>query len=201
MIPESILAMHRYIPADAWVRLSDRRYRTEHPNPGVVILALQAFGIITSQGCRAGEISEQETWARLLASAAELAAHRMACEERVPIVRPDNEANRGVVGHCWWCGALPEQHTGDPTATVRTVDNPGDVLVLARAPESGWWLRPIGDLIGTTIGDGPDMDEPPPYGLRSAEAAGYVVTGWRRAWVLVGYSHPDLDATDGEVAR
>jgi hypothetical protein len=203
-IPPAILSMGPGIPDDAWVQLSARRWRAEHPS-GAAILALSALGTTISQGVRGDVDAERETWARLLAHAAEYAAHRMACEERTPIVRPDDEANRsraggrGVVGVCWWCGLLPEQHTGDPTVSVRTPDAPGDVAVLAEAG-GVWLLRQVGDAIGSTGAHADDPDDaPPPRGIRSAEAAGLVVTGYRRAWVLEGCSHPDLSGD--EVAR
>ncbi len=189
-IPAAVTSMYRHIPERSWEQLSARRWRATHPTANTAVLVLMAFGTTIGVGCRADEAAEQRAWAGLVASAAELAAHRMSCEEQTPIVRPV-EAGSHVSGCCWWCGGLPEQHVGIPQIAVRDPGATRDALVLAEQ-DGIWLLRPVGDPIGSTGETAPD-DAPPPWGIRSAEAAGYVVTGWRRAWVLEGCTHPDLE--------
>lgn len=121
MIPEPIRRMYPYIEAEAWTALSEHRFRAEHLSRAV-ILVVSAFGETHGQGCSPDK--ETEVFARLIESCATAAAHRLACEEGTPVVRPDNEANRGVVGCCWWCGALAKQHGGPADAPVELPDDP-----------------------------------------------------------------------------
>jgi hypothetical protein len=113
-MPDSLLRVWPNVPADAWERLSEHRYRAPHEVGGFVICVVVAFGETIGQGARTG--SEGEVYASLFGSAGRLAAHRASCENGTPIVRPDDEANRGVVGRCWWCGKWPSKHElyGEP---------------------------------------------------------------------------------------
>jgi hypothetical protein len=109
-IPDSVVRMHPYIKPSAWVRLSEHRFRAEHPNAQAAVLAVTMFGETVARGVKAGMDSERAVFADLIGLAGQLAVNKAACEEGTPVVRPDNEANAGVVGRCWWCGSYPSQH-------------------------------------------------------------------------------------------
>lgn len=109
-VPISILTMHPEIAPQAWERLSDVRWRAPHPQSQYAVLVVRVFGETLSVGVIAGTGEEERTFARLIGSAGENAARRVACEQRTPLVRPGGEGNYGVAGCCWWCGKLPVQH-------------------------------------------------------------------------------------------
>lgn len=109
-VPATILVMHPEVDPLTWERLSAVRYRAQHPRAGFVVLSVSLFGETHSSGCRADAVTERDRFAGLIASTTLGAAHRVACQEGTPIVRPNTAANEGVVGCCWWCGKLPEQH-------------------------------------------------------------------------------------------
>lgn len=109
-IPAAIIQMYPYVDSEVWVRLSEHRYRAPHPNDTYAILVVSLFGETVARGVRADPGDERAAFADLISSAATSAAHRTACAEGTPIVRPNTAANEGVVGRCWWCGSLPEQH-------------------------------------------------------------------------------------------
>jgi hypothetical protein len=111
-IPDALIRMYPNVAPDAWVRLSEHRYRATHPSPGgqYAIVAVTVFDTTMARGVKAGAEGERDAFADLIESAARDAAHRVSCTEGTPITRPDNEANRGVEGRCWWCGCFPRQH-------------------------------------------------------------------------------------------
>ena len=115
-IPDGVVRTNPWIPAEAWQRLSEHRYQAPHGNPGFVVCAVVVFGETLSQGVKEG--NEDELWPKLFEHAAQLAAHRQSCANGTPVVRPDNEANIGVVGRCWWCGKWPSEHEPKPVVAV-----------------------------------------------------------------------------------
>src|SRR5437773_9009180 len=97
-IPDSILRTWVEVPPDAWERLSEHRYRAPHRIDGYVTCVVVVFGETIGRGVEVG--GENGVYADLFEHAARAAAHRVACQDGTPAVRPDNEANRGVVGRC-----------------------------------------------------------------------------------------------------
>lgn len=110
-IPDSVLRTWPTVPAEKWQRLSEHRYQAPHNVDGYVECVVVAFGETIGRAAQSGD--EREVYAGLFDLAARLGARRTACESGTPVVRPDNEANAGVVGRCWWCGKWPDDHTGD----------------------------------------------------------------------------------------
>jgi hypothetical protein len=115
-IPNHISRLYPHIPTDAWVRLSEHRYRANHPSaPNSAVLVVDVFGETLGQGVSYGLINlkpsqrDRAVYADLLERAARLAVHRMACAKGTPLIRPNDDAD-GVRGCCWWCAALPDQH-------------------------------------------------------------------------------------------
>jgi hypothetical protein len=108
-IPQSILRTWPSVPADSWEQLSEHRYRASHYYDSAY-----AWCVVVCFGETIGQTATREdettVFARLFESAARLAAHRVACEDGTPIVRPNGAANAGVVGRCWWCGNWPAEH-------------------------------------------------------------------------------------------
>src|SRR6266542_2258657 len=95
-IPQSVLRTWPTVPADAWERLSERRYRAPHDNDGFIWCVVVCFGETLGRPAKRGD--EAGVYAELFESAGRLGAHRVACQDGTPVVRPDDEANAEVVG-------------------------------------------------------------------------------------------------------
>jgi hypothetical protein len=109
-IPDSVLRTWPEIPADAWEWLSENRLRAPHRIEGFDELVVVAYGTTIGRGCRQNEEMQRDVYADLFVHAAQNSARRDACANGTPVVRPDNEANYGVAGRCWWCGRWPTEH-------------------------------------------------------------------------------------------
>jgi hypothetical protein len=109
-IPDGVLRTWPEVDPGAWEWLSSHRLRAPHNIDGFNNLVVVAFDETVGQGCKDDPDDERATYARLFESAANLAGRRAACENGTPVVRPDDEANAGVVGRCWWCGKWPHDH-------------------------------------------------------------------------------------------
>jgi hypothetical protein len=107
-IPQGVLRTWPEVPADAWERLSEHRYRAPHNVDGFVWCIVVCFGATIGQAARRED--EARVFAELFDAAGREGAHRVACQDGTPVVRPDDEANDGVAGRCWWCGNRPAEH-------------------------------------------------------------------------------------------
>lgn len=119
VIPASVVRLYPYIDPGSWEKLSEHRYRAPHPNTGSSVIVVTLFGETIGRGVSTAA-SEQAAFADLIEHAAVTAAHRISCQERTPIVRPYTgaHATHNVVGCCWWCGGLPQQHDESSAASV-----------------------------------------------------------------------------------
>jgi hypothetical protein len=118
-IPASVLQTWPTVPADAWRWLSERRLYAPHRMEGFRWLVVVAYGETVGRPTKEGSEAQRAVYAGLFETAARAAAHRDACAEGTPAVRPDSKADDGVVGRCWWCGRWPHEHSPGAAAAAR----------------------------------------------------------------------------------